>query len=419
MKPFHPTVCSLTPCEIISELDRHIVGQAAAKRALALVLRERWRRLQLPLALQDEISTKNLLLIGPTGVGKTEIARRFARLAQAPFLKVEVTRFTEIGSIGQSVSQIVSDLMEVAMSMVEQSHRHGALAEANRQAKLQLVNFLEKTHGPSETLLTRLDSGALDEEPVVLFFNEGRIVPQTSGRWTCARSMTVQEALEFLAFEAQETLLDKAHMAKEAVRWVEATGIVFLDELDKLCAPSGLGERLVPTNSREGVQRDLLPLVEGTTVMTPYGPVRTDHIVFFAAGSFQNAKPSDLIPELQGRFPIRVELHPLTTENLTHILMATENNLISQQQALLSAENVTLEITKDGIQAIAILASELNDNVENIGARRLHTVLETILESISFEAAKNQGAHYVINSAMIRKTVRCLAQDRDLSNFML
>ncbi|MFO1061867.1 MAG: ATP-dependent protease ATPase subunit HslU [Dongiaceae bacterium] len=434
---------AFSPREIVSELDRFIVGQGEAKRAVAIALRNRWRRQQLAPELRDEVLPKNILMIGPTGVGKTEIARRLARLAQAPFLKVEATKFTEVGYVGRDVEQIIRDLLEIAISMTRERLRRQVEARAELAAEERVLDALVGANAGQETrakFRRMLRAGELDDREIELQVRDGgggslptfeipgmpgasmgmlnlnEMLGQALGGRTKARRMTVSESHKVLLAEESDKLLDNEKVTAEAIRTVEQDGIVFLDEIDKISARS---ERVGADVSREGVQRDLLPLIEGTQVSTKHGPVRTDFILFIASGAFHIAKPSDLLPELQGRLPIRVELQALSRDDLKRILTEPEASLIRQYKALLATEQVTLDFTPDAIDAIADLAAEINGSVENIGARRLHTVMERLLEEISFSAADQAGTTLTIDAAYVRDKVAALAKNSDLSKFIL
>ena len=435
---------SLTPREIVSELDRFIVGQNDAKRAVAIALRNRWRRLQLSPEMREEVTPKNILMIGPTGVGKTEIARRLAKLADAPFLKVEATKFTEVGYVGRDVEQIIRDLVEIAISMTKERMRRQVQAKAEVLAEERVLDALVGENATPETrakFRKMLRQGELDDREIELqvkdsgglsmptidvpgmpgasmgMINLNDVLGQAfGGGKQKARRMTVQESHAVLMAEESDKLLDQEKVVRNAIQAVEQNGIVFLDEIDKICARS---ERVGADVSREGVQRDLLPLIEGTQVSTKHGAVKTDHVLFIASGAFHIAKPSDLLPELQGRLPIRVELKALTREDMKRILVEPEASLIKQYVALLGTEDLTITFTDDAIDALADLATDINSAVENIGARRLQTVMERVLDEISFTAPDRSGEAVTIDAAYVQKTVGDLARNVDLSRFIL
>jgi ATP-dependent HslUV protease ATP-binding subunit HslU len=431
----------LTPREIVSELDRFIVGQADAKRAVAVALRNRWRRRRLPDDIRDEVYPKNILMIGPTGVGKTEISRRLARLANAPFLKVEATKFTEVGYVGRDVDQIVRDLLEAAIVQQRAAAREAVKPQAHKAAEARV---LEALVGPGASEATRasfrakLRDGVLDDKEIEVdvadtanplggmeipgqpggmgMVDLGQIFGKAFGGRTKRRRMTVADSYTVLIAEEADKLLDQEAVTRDAIASVEADGIVFIDEIDKVCARSDTRGADV---SREGVQRDLLPLIEGTTVATKHGAVKTDHILFIASGAFHVAKPSDLLPELQGRLPIRVELTALTEADFVSILSEPDNALTKQYAALMGAEDVTVTFAEDGVKALAEIAAEVNRSVENIGARRLHTVLERVFEDLSFTAPDRAGAEVLIDRAYVESRVGALARSADVSRYVL
>ena len=432
---------SLSPREIVSELDRFVVGQNKAKRAVAIALRNRWRRQALEDDMKDEVLPKNILMIGPTGVGKTEISRRLSKLAEAPFVKVEATRFTEVGYVGRDVEQIVRDLLEIAIAMEKVKKRKEVHAQAQKLAEDRVLDALvgnKASVATRESFRKRLRDGDLDDNEIEIAVSDSNQMPsfeipgmpganvgminisdmlgKSMGQKPKKKKMSVKESHEILINEESDKLIEQDKIIKSAKDSTENNGIVFLDEIDKISART---DRVGGDVSREGVQRDLLPLIEGTTVSTKYGPVKTDHILFIASGAFQLAKPSDLLPELQGRLPIRVELDALNSEDFIRILKEPDNSLIKQYKALLKTENVDLEFTEDGINTIAHIASEVNSSVENIGARRLHTIIERVLDEISFTATDRAGEKITVDGKYIKDNIGELVKDTDLSKFIL
>ncbi|MDC3155697.1 ATP-dependent protease ATPase subunit HslU [Candidatus Pelagibacter sp.] len=436
-------VSALSPREIVSELDRFVVGQNKAKKAVAVALRNRWRRQALKGEMKNEVLPKNILMIGPTGVGKTEISRRLSKLAEAPFVKVEATRFTEVGYVGRDVEQIVRDLVEIAIAMEKVKKRKEVFAQAQKLAEEKVLDALvgkKASLATRESFRKRLRNGDLDNNEIEISVNDsvsnngtsfeipgmpganvgminiGEMLGKSMGGKEKKKKMSVKESHEILINDESDKLIEQDKIIRAAKISTENNGIVFLDEIDKI---SGRTDRVGGDVSREGVQRDLLPLIEGTTVNTKYGPIKTDHILFIASGAFQLAKPSDLLPELQGRLPIRVELEALTSEDFKRILKEPDFSLIKQYVALLKTENVELEFSNDGIDTIANIASEVNATIENIGARRLHTIIEKILDEISFTATDRSGEKIIINKEYINKNLDNLVKDTDLSKFIL
>jgi len=436
----HSVVSSLSPREIVSELDRYVIGQKEAKKAVAIALRNRWRRQALKDDMKDEVLPKNILMIGPTGVGKTEISRRLSKLAEAPFIKVEATRFTEVGYVGRDVEQIIRDLLEIAIAIEKERMKKEVHARAQQAAEEIVVDALvgnKASVATRESFRKRLRNGDLDNNEIEIDVNDATSMPSfeipgmpganvgminfsemlgKAGKKAKKKKMTVKESHEILIAEESDKMLEQDKIIKLAKISTENNGIVFLDEIDKV---SARGERIGGDVSREGVQRDLLPLIEGTTVSTKHGTIKTDHILFIASGAFQLAKPSDLLPELQGRLPIRVELNALTSDDFKRILEEPDNSLIKQYKALLETEKVTLEFPKDGIETIAKLATEINSSIENIGARRLHTIIEKVLDEISFTATDRGGEKIIIDKNYVTKNLGELVKDTDLSKFIL
>ena len=436
-------VSALSPREIVSELDRYVIGQTEAKKAVAVALRNRWRRQALSDEMRDEVLPKNILMIGPTGVGKTEISRRLSKLAEAPFIKVEATRFTEVGYVGRDVEQIIRDLIEIAIAMEKERKRKEVKAKAELKAEEKVLDSLvgnKASVATRESFRKRLRSGDLDNNEIEIevqntasgmqsfeipgmpggnvgMVNLGDILGKSMGnKKGKKKKMTVKESHEILMAQESDKMIEEDKIIKEAKKATEENGIVFLDEIDKVSARS---DRVGGDVSREGVQRDLLPLIEGTTVSTKHGPIKTDHILFIASGAFQLAKPSDLLPELQGRLPIRVELNALKEEDFIRILKEPDNSLIKQYKELLKTENVNLEFTNDGIDTLAKISAEVNSSVENIGARRLHTIIEKVLDDISFNATDRSGETITVNKKYVQDNLGNLVKDTDLSKFIL
>ena len=436
-------VSALSPREIVSELDRYVIGQKEAKKAVAVALRNRWRRQALTDEMRDEVLPKNILMIGPTGVGKTEISRRLSRLAEAPFIKVEATRFTEVGYVGRDVEQIVRDLIEIAIAMERERKRKEVKAKAELKAEEKVLDALvgnKASVATRESFRKRLRNGDLDNNEIEIevqdtstglqsfeipgmpggnvgMVNLGDILGKSMGnKKGKKKKMTVKESHGILVAQESDKMIEEDKIIKEAKKATEENGIVFLDEIDKVSARS---DRVGGDVSREGVQRDLLPLIEGTTVSTKHGPIKTDHILFIASGAFQLAKPSDLLPELQGRLPIRVELNALNEEDFKRILKEPDNSLIKQYKALLKTEDVNLEFSEDGIDMLAKISAEVNSSVENIGARRLHTIIEKVLDDISFNATDNAGETITVDKKFVQDNLGNLVKDTDLSKFIL
>ena len=433
-------IVSFSPREIVSELDRYVIGQKDAKKAVAIALRNRWRRQELPPELKEEVLPKNILMVGPTGVGKTEISRRLSKLAEAPFIKVEATKFTEVGYVGKDVEQIIRDLIEIAIALIKDKKRKEVEAKSQLASEERVLDALvgnNATPATRESFRKRLRAGDLDNTIIEISVQEnpsmpsfeipgmqggvgmisiGDILGKGMGAKKKKKKMTVKESYEYLIQEESDKLIDQDQIIKEAKFSVENNGIVFLDEIDKVSARS---ERSGTDVSREGVQRDLLPLIEGTTVNTKHGPIKTDHILFIASGAFQLAKPSDLLPELQGRLPIRVELQPLTKEDFIKILKEPDNSLIKQYVGLMKTENVELQFTDDGIETLADISTHINSTIENIGARRLHTIIEKVLDDISFNATDRAGETITVDQKYVQDNLGNLVKDTDLSKFIL
>ena len=434
-------VSSLSPREIVSELDRYVVGQNKAKKAVAIALRNRWRRQALKGEMKNEVLPKNILMIGPTGVGKTEISRRLSKLAEAPFVKVEATRFTEVGYVGRDVEQIIRDLLEIAIAMEKIKKRKEVHAKAQKLAEEKVLDALvgnKASLATRESFRKRLRDGDLDDNEIEIevnnsgsqaafeipgmpganigMINIGEMIGKSVGNKQKKKKMTVKESHEILINDEADKLIEEDKIIKSAKDSTENNGIVFLDEIDKI---SGRTDRSGTDVSREGVQRDLLPLIEGTTVNTKHGPIKTDHILFIASGAFQLAKPSDLLPELQGRLPIRVELQPLTKEDFIKILKEPDNSLIKQYVGLMKTENVELQFTDDGIETLADISTHINSTIENIGARRLHTIIEKVLEDISFTAPDKSGEKVIVDKQFVEKNIGNIIKDKDLSKFIL